>query len=167
MRELPRDPRLADQLTEHIAQHEAVFWECAPVSRPTRDQPFRYVCNPSDAVRRLRPDPSAFRHHLRIGAATFRNLGGDAVLVAPGGAVPEGCAHLAAWARTAPTEERHALWSAVAGAVAAWWVRTDAPLWLSTSGLGVPWLHVRLDARPKYITHLPYRAWTPPRSDDD
>jgi hypothetical protein len=35
----------------------------------------------------------------------------------------------------------------------------DAPLWISTSGLGVYWLHVRLDARPKYYTYAPFRQW--------
>jgi hypothetical protein len=35
---------------------------------------------------------------------------------------------------------------------------SSAPLWLSTSGLGVAWLHVRLDERPKYYTHAPYRT---------
>jgi hypothetical protein len=29
--------------------------------------------------------------------------------------------------------------------------------WVSTSGLGVPWVHVRLDERPKYFQFGPYR----------
>jgi hypothetical protein len=33
----------------------------------------------------------------------------------------------------------------------------DRPLWVSTSGLGVSWLHLRFDRRPKYYTHAPYR----------
>jgi hypothetical protein len=33
----------------------------------------------------------------------------------------------------------------------------EEPRWLSTSGLGVFWLHVRLDQRPKYYAHTPYR----------
>ena len=33
-----------------------------------------------------------------------------------------------------------------------------ANIWLSTSGLGVYWLHVRLDTRPKYYQYAPYRA---------
>jgi len=41
-------------------------------------------------------------------------------------------------------------------------VLADAPFeayfWLSTSGLGIAWLHVRLDERPKYYTHAPYRS---------
>ena len=31
------------------------------------------------------------------------------------------------------------------------------PIWLSTAGMGVPWLHVRLDSRPKYYAFGPYR----------
>jgi hypothetical protein len=30
------------------------------------------------------------------------------------------------------------------------------PVWLSTNGMGIAWLHFRLDARPKYYT---YRAF--------
>jgi len=30
-------------------------------------------------------------------------------------------------------------------------------VWLSTAGMGVSWLHVRLDDRPKYYGHRPYR----------
>ncbi len=32
------------------------------------------------------------------------------------------------------------------------------PVWLSTAGAGVSWLHVRLDDRPKYYGHGPYRT---------
>ena len=32
-----------------------------------------------------------------------------------------------------------------------------APVWLSTAGAGVSWLHVRLGDRPKYYGHAPYR----------
>ena len=30
-------------------------------------------------------------------------------------------------------------------------------IWLSTSGDGVPWLHFRLDSRPKYFNYQPYK----------
>lgn len=38
----------------------------------------------------------------------------------------------------------------------------DDPSWLSSSGLGVAWLHLRLDSRPKYYNHKPYRIWPRP-----
>ena len=37
--------------------------------------------------------------------------------------------------------------------------RTGDPVWLSTNGDGVSWLHVRTDERPKYYTHGPYRTF--------
>lgn len=33
----------------------------------------------------------------------------------------------------------------------------QAPVWLNTAGGGVPWLHLRIDSRPKYYTFEPYR----------
>jgi len=156
-RGLQSDRALVDRLTAHVGSMEALYWECAPVGRDTADQPLRYVLLPSPTLARFRPNPRPFREHLQPGAVTFDNLSGSAVLVAPGGAVPEGCAHLAVWARTAPASERYALWAAVGAAVEDWWERTDATLWLSTHGTGVPWLHVRLDRRPKYYSHRPYK----------
>jgi len=35
---------------------------------------------------------------------------------------------------------------------------SDRPTWLSTAGLGVYWLHLRLDSRPKYYRYQPYKA---------
>lgn len=32
------------------------------------------------------------------------------------------------------------------------------PLWLSTAGAGVAWLHVRVDPVPKYYAYPPYRV---------
>jgi hypothetical protein len=87
---------------------------------------------------------------------SFPNLGDDAFLVAPCPRTPLAAyPHLAAFARHAPDAQQHALWQAVSGALSR---RLDQrPLWLSTSGLGVAWLHVRLDLRPKYYTFGPYR----------
>ena len=38
------------------------------------------------------------------------------------------------------------------------------PVWLSTAGAGVSWLHVRLDDRPKYYGCGPYRQYAEPLS---
>ena len=35
--------------------------------------------------------------------------------------------------------------------------RACVPVWVSTAGAGVSWLHVRLDDRPKYYGYQPYR----------
>ncbi|MFN0016858.1 MAG: DUF6940 family protein [Pirellulaceae bacterium] len=33
------------------------------------------------------------------------------------------------------------------------------PVWLITAGVGVSWLYVRLDDRPKYYGYGPYCQW--------
>ena len=43
---------------------------------------------------------------------------------------------------------------------------SEDKLWLSTSGLGVSWLHMRLDSRPKYYNYIDYisidpKGWIP------
>lgn len=139
----------------------AYFWEVAPVVRSTLDRGFEFVLVDARSLLGLRPDPEPFAEQLAevrlaSGVAAFSNLGGDAFLVAP---LPIGplsaYAHLAAFVRSAPDQQRHALWRAVARAVEQ--RIGDDPLWVSTAGLGVPWLHVRLDTRPKYYRFAAYR----------
>jgi hypothetical protein len=140
------------------APYDAFLWETPPVSRATLAQPFECVLVESPALAAMTPEPEAFATHYRRSepVATFANLGGDAWLVAPAPQGPAAAyAHLAAFCRQAADAQHHALWQAVGIAVAAH--LSDAPLWLSTSGLGIAWLHVRLDKRPKYYAYGPYR----------
>ena len=63
--------------------------------------------------------------------------------------------HLAAFVRLAPEQQRQSLWQAVGEAMSR--RICTKPVWLSTAGAGVSWLHVRLDDRPKYYGFGPYR----------
>lgn len=140
------------------APFTAFRWETPPVTDATSDHPFEFVLVDSPELI-TPPDPRPFAryflsaHHV----VTFTNLGGDATLVVPCPAGPsEAYAHLAAFLRLAPELQQHALWSRVGQALQE---RLDTdPVWLSTAGAGVPWLHVRLDSRPKYYTYAPYRV---------
>jgi hypothetical protein len=105
-----------------------------------------------------RARPNAFREHFISGedVAVFPNLGGDALMIVP---APVGdhemYAHLGSFVRGAPETQVHALWMAVGKAMLEW--VGEQPVWLNTAGGGVPWLHVRLDARPKYYVYGGYR----------
>lgn len=106
-----------------------------------------------------KPDPEAFAEHFRAApgapAVAFPNLGGDSTLIAPAPiSGPAAYGHLAAFVRGAPEAQRDALWKLVGEEV----LRRlgPKPVWLSAAGAGVPWLHVRLDDRPKYYGHRPY-----------
>jgi hypothetical protein len=63
-----------------------------------------------------------------------------------------------AFVRNAPEAQKHALWSIVGKVMEE--ELGPAPIWLSTAGAGVSWLHVRIDRKPKYYGHAPYRAFT-------
>lgn len=140
---------------------EAYCWECPPVNAGTRGQPFECVFLPSPSLAGLRPEPEVFGTHFRPdrSVVTFGNLGGDALLVAPCPA-DDACdfSHLAQFVRAAESARQDALWQAVGDAMD---VRVGTyPVWLSTAGHGVAWLHVRLDSRPKYYQHAAYRkSW--------
>jgi hypothetical protein len=142
------------------APFEAFFWECPPISAANADRTFEFVLVDCPALANLPPDPHAFARHCPgapNGIATFWNLGRDARLVAPCPQAPLAVyPHIAAFARGAPEAQQHALWRAVGSEVER--QLSARPLWLSTSGLGVAWLHVRLDSQPKYYSFGPYRA---------
>ena len=155
------DPALRAALTGWIARapYAAARWETPGVTEATTSQPFEFVLVDSPELL-VAADLNPFGAHFARaagGAVTFTNLGGDATLVVPAPrAALEAYPHLAAFARAAPAAQQDALWRAVGEAMAA---RISArPVWLSTAGAGVAWLHVRLDDRPKYYAHGPYRA---------
>jgi hypothetical protein len=139
----------------------AFRWETPPVTTDTASRPFEYVVLHSPALA-TRPDPAAFSEHFErqpeSGVIVFPNLGRDAVLVVPrplAGEAPYG--HLGAFVRCAPMDQQQTLWQEVGFAA----IRRlgVSPLWVSTAGGGVPWLHVRLDDRPKYYGFAPYRSF--------
>jgi hypothetical protein len=140
------------------APFAAFRWETPALTAATVTGPFECVLLDSPGLA-VRPDPEPFAEHFsgtEGDVASFMNLGGDAILIVPCPvAEPSAYGHLAAFVRLAPERQRHALWRSVGEAMTR---RVGArPVWLSTAGAGVSWLHVRLDNRPKYYSYEPYR----------
>ena len=130
----------------------AFRWETPPITAATAGCDFECVLLRYEALNRP-VDRAAFSGHFDDGdIVTFQNLGRDAVLVVP---CPSGdetvYGHLASFSRGASESQQHELWKAVGSAL------QKNPVWLSTAGMGVAWLHVRLDARPKYYGYGPYK----------
>src|SRR5215212_1807025 len=133
------------------APFTAFRWETPRLTAATADRPFEYVLIDSPGLAKT-ADPDAFAAYFggaKEGVVEFANLGRDAVLVVP---CPDGphpaYRHLAAFVRQAPEAQKHALWQLVGEAMQR--RLGDRPVWLSTAGAGVSWLHVRLDDQPKY-----------------
>jgi hypothetical protein len=141
------------------APFSAFRWETPPVTDATMSQPFEFVLLDSPTLAR-RPEPKAFADHFtdaEASVAVFPNLGGDAIMIVPCPITDlSAYGHLAAFVRHAPKAQRHTLWQSVGKAMTE---RTGAkPVWLSTAGAGVSWLHVRLDDQPKYYGFEPYKV---------
>ena len=97
------------------------------------------------------------RRHERDDAAA-------AAAAAATGVDVEAYGHIGNFVRMAPDAQRVAFWAKV-GAVYEALVGQGRPVWLSTEGSGVPWLHVRMDSRPKYYhtaEYKPWRSWSQP-----
>jgi Family of unknown function (DUF6940) len=123
-------------------------------------RPFEFVLLDDPGLAFI-PDAEAFSEHFgrattNPGVVSFSNLGKDALLVVPCPLAPSAAyRHLGAFLREAPEQQHHSLWKAVGETTQKALGRT--PIWLSTAGAGVSWLHVRIDRRPKYYAYEPYR----------
>ena len=139
---------------------DSFFWETPSVTEQSLIRPFEFVLV-AGSLSRLKPDPSPFAPHFSSRRSeevlTFPNLGGDAILVVPAPLADEGCyTHLAQFLRSAPRSQVDAFWR-ITGLAMQERV-SSAPTWLSTAGMGVSWLHLRLDSRPKYYRYEPYKT---------
>ena len=150
------------------APMSAYFWETPPITEATVERKFEFVLVDSPKLASIKPDPSDFRQHFKSTnrkVVTFPNLGNDALLVVPCPITDiPASTHLADFVREAPRSQQHLLWQTVGRSVShavglsLQQKLSRQPIWVSTSGLGVHWLHVRLDSRPKYYCYEPYKT---------
>ncbi len=133
-------------------------WETPPITIATANRPYEFVLLDSPGLAR-HPDANAFAEYFGAsdtGVVEFANLGKDAILVVPCPIASHSAyGQIGAFVRQAPELQRHALWELVGAAMQR--RLGTKPVWLSTAGAGVSWLHVRLDDRPKYYGYEPYR----------
>jgi len=157
-----RDPLFADYFTQILLSKQlpAIYWESIPFKQATLNLTYECVVIESHSLSRLSEGNSkSFSGHLKKSPDSviiaFENLGGDAMLVVPNGKA-ENCPHLAAFLKNSPKDDIRELWKRVGEKIEERIVDKQV-LWVSTAGDGVPWLHVRLDSRPKYYHHQPYK----------
>jgi hypothetical protein len=96
-----------------------------------------------------------FNEH-KHGIVCFENLGKDALLIVPSPIVENlDFPHLSTFVRNATNSQLHAFWQIIGEQIEE--RLSDKKNWVSTSGLGIFWLHIRLDDRPKYYQYRPYK----------
>lgn len=159
---LAADEDFTDWFCRILAEFEgaAFFWELPPLNTATIDSDAEFVLIEAPSLARFPPERAPFASYFDRApdedVIVFPNLGGDAVMVVPCPRGPdENYPHLAAFIRGAGKQQVRALWRRTAQEM----LRNigKRPTWLSTAGGGVAWLHIRLDSRPKYYSHAPYR----------
>ena len=146
------------------SSYSAFYFETQPVRADTAShQPFEFVLVEAPSLAERQPVFQPFIEACSQAISSdeygcvFSNLSGDATLVVPKPiSTPEKMyTHVASFNRKAPDRQITSLWKMVA----AEYIRrmSSSAVWLSTAGNGVPWLHFRLDRRPKYYRYIPYK----------
>lgn len=137
----------------------AFFFELPPVTVNDLFRPFEFVLVNSRILPQIQANPKAFAEHFsqENAVVSFPNLGGDAQLIVPCPLGDADYAQLASFLRSAPAQQLEEFWQLVGKT----YQNTigSQPKWLSTAGLGVSWLHLRIDSRPKYYRHQPYKNY--------
>jgi len=165
---LVESDELDDLMSKAVAESpfEALFFESIPVvGNAAAITLFEFVLVNSPSLAKVQnADVNPFRSHLQAqegNVARFTNLGGDAELCVP---VPNGSIsisefrHIAPFFRASSLEQSREVWKCVGKIMLDTWENNSGKKkWLSTSGLGVFFLHFRWDDQPKYYTFEPYR----------
>lgn len=132
-------------------------WETPALSTQLSGRQFEFVLTEAPWLDRT-ADSSDFSTHLihrEDDVVEFTNLGGDAQLLVPTDRDPAtNYCHLGSFTLTAPEHQQHALWQAVGKMGLK--LMNNEPIWISTAGDGVPWLHMRFDQTPKYYVHTEF-----------
>jgi len=155
-------------IKEASSEYPAFFFETKGVSSGSASKQFEFVLVNSKSLHNFTQrgsDFDAFKEHFQSAnrediAATsvsFPNLGRTSTLIAPKPMQPlqDVYSHIGRFIRHAPQNEIMFFFQLVGKQYRKILNESrgqDKSVWLSTSGLGVAWLHMRIDDRPKYYT---------------
>lgn len=167
------DRQLSQAPAELSLQPAAYFWECVPISSETVNREFEFVVVGSPTLDNITCDYSSFREHFNQSSnnnvVSFASLSGDTLVVPmPVRGHQYSCSeydnemrdykNLREFNSNASLEQKENFWQKVGEKMAESLNNSGgSPRWLSTSGLGVSYLHVRIDSRPKYYSFDEYR----------
>lgn len=137
---------------------DAFFWENRPITEKTLDD--EYECNiiNTNFLAGRSPDVQTFNQYFdnSKSVVTFPNLAKDAELIVPCPKQEKAFyTHIGNFVRKAADDQINDLWQITANETL--WSIGSKPRWLSTSGLGVFWLHIRIDTIPKYYQTKEYK----------
>ncbi len=155
------DPAFRSYFTTLLADSPfpAYRWETPALTHTSATKPFEFVLLNAPGFVSRKTDTTTYNNYFSDadhGIVAFANLRGDATLVVPSPRTKKDAyGHLAAFIRHAPASQLDSFWQVIGNTVTS--KLSDTPIWLSTAGGGIAYLHVRLDSRPKYYGYSPYK----------
>jgi len=162
--EIEKDSRVAAdfvrKLTTSVAHVNGiygtgVFLEFPRLSEETAHLPASFVLIPSERFSSAEGSPVIFEKHFNSdqngSCVYFSSEHGDGTLVSPRPSAVDASAarHISAFMLNAPVDIKVELFSKVASLVIESYEDKE-DVYVSTAGLAVPWLHVRIFTTPKY-----------------
>ncbi|MEM1324965.1 MAG: hypothetical protein AAGI23_03375 [Bacteroidota bacterium] len=137
----------------------ALYWEHPALRSTYLDLPYECIVQRSRPLERLSADEQSFERYIHQPelVVDFENLGGDARLVVPTKQTEEKIySHLSKFIRLADAVQINAVFQRV-GTTIFEEIEKKNTIWLNTAGLGVIWLHIWMDTRPKYYKTVAYK----------
>ncbi|MBD0403283.1 hypothetical protein [Flammeovirga sp. EKP202] len=139
---------------------KAFFWEHPPLLQNNLDRDYELVIRKTRSYDNKTINDLAFQEHFNTDekVAVFYNLGKNAKLIVP--VVEESdkeiYKHIGIFMDQGDSSQIRALFCEI-GNQMFYELETGKQIWLNTAGLGVLWLHIRLDTRPKYYKTKHYK----------
>lgn len=132
---------------------DGYFLEVAPSNRL-----FEFTLVNAPVFKNITADPRPFEDKFKKcnnkDVISFMNLSKTSRLIVPCPKKHDNTyTHIGNFIRNASDKQIHSLLKQIPIEVK----KCKKPIWLSTSGLGVYWLHIRLDPTPKYYTTKKYK----------
>lgn len=139
---------------------KSFFFEMPPINSSLMSRQFEFVIIDAPEFENKSAEPSDFKEHMQKGkkVVSFENLRKDAILVVPCGTKASGFMDLNSFLTNATKSQIISFWKEVAkNLLFKVENNPDKKIWCSTSGLGVSWLHFRIDNKPKYYKYQDFK----------
>ena len=155
------DPEFVRFYTEELIKlnYRAFYWEHPALKKEFMKIRYECILQKSRPLEQLPLNENAFKDYIvaKEQVVDFMNLGKDARLVVPTKKTDkEIYNHLGRFLRLAEKEQVNEVFKRV-GKTIFEELEKQKVIWLNTAGLGVIWLHIRLDTRPKYYKTTMYK----------
>jgi len=130
---------------------KAFIWETSPVYKNISESKFEEVFIENESLENAIEDSSPFNKYLTDSknVVSFENLRKDCTLVVPIPRENKKYTSIKLFIDNASVKQQKKFWKRVAKEIRDALIENDK-VWVSTHGLGVYYLHVRIDTYPKY-----------------